>query len=1051
MKRPCIQNGKTPSFRPTRASLPILCTVLSAALSQALYAESTIDNTVTTGPSAAAIMTTDEEVVEVLQLAQASSSTATDQTSASDEFEDELEEVIVTGSQIRGAAINDALSVSVITSEDIDALGIESGDELLDTIPEQGQNFFNEAENISGGVNSARGDIGAFNLRNIGTGNTLVLMNGRRVVNAASYQTEEVGGSFVPVNTVNSSVIPVFGVDRLEVLRDGASAIYGADAVAGVVNTVMKQDFDGFTIRGRWTEFDNVPRDDQSVTVEWGDYFNGGMTNVGVFANYYKRGRVNSQDDPRWSNADLRDRVPEDSSWFGSTAFRNDSANSNWGQYDLVRSMRNDPFGLVARDIVDSSGEFETYPIDDERCDGGYTIASNVCGHVDGQGTYRYNLNENRDLVSDLKRFNVYGYLVHDFGNSVEAYTELSYYESKTNLLRHPSASFSSVKLRVAADNYYNPLGPCGSPNRLSDDVIGPDVPCEGLEMTIDNYRLAEIPRVVDTKGEVFRILQGFRGEFGGDWSWDSAVIYSKATRNDVTRNRVSNTLLQEALSDPTSAGYNAFGGGVNTNIERALVDVRRESQTDLKLIDFKASNPEIFNAWGGPVGFLAGVEYRKESFKDDRDDRLDGTIVFTDWENDTYPFVSDVVNSSPTPDNRGDRGVFSLYTELAVPLHETLDLQLALRYENFSDVGSATVPKIAFGWSPLDWFMLRGSWSEAFRAPNLITVNEALVVRNNTRDDWTCHYANDFSTDPAAGDLDCRNTIQRRATGSDALKPEKSDNYSLGMVLQPLPSLMLTIDFWRIKKKDTIGLFGEENHTLLDLLARIEAGTASCAGVGNPAIGRSDPEDDYLPIYAGAGICPAGDLDFVNDQYQNLNTRIVEGFDFGVYYDLDTDIGDWIFSWQGSVYTRYDQEPGGAAQLLLDAQDAGIIPSNYPVAGFDDLLRMDGNQETKMNARLRWRKNDWGASVAWFYLGDFYQSSLTLDDGEQWVIPSHTTWNLSVDYAFDLGSTRSRVRLGVNNVGNKRAPLADRYFGYFSDAHRDLGRSYYIDYRLAF
>ena len=191
--------------------------------------------------------------------------------SAADQEAGDIEEVIVTGSQIKGAAINDALSVSVVDMQAIDDFGIESGDELLDVIPEQGQNFFNEAENISGGVNSARGDVGAFNLRNIGTGNTLVLLNGRRVVNSATFQTEEVGGSFVPVNTANSAAIPVFGLERVEVLRDGASAIYGADAVAGVVNTVMRNDYDGFSIRGRYTSYDNIPRDDFSVTIEWGE------------------------------------------------------------------------------------------------------------------------------------------------------------------------------------------------------------------------------------------------------------------------------------------------------------------------------------------------------------------------------------------------------------------------------------------------------------------------------------------------------------------------------------------------------------------------------------------------------------------------------------------------------------------------------------------------------------------------------------------------------------------------------------------------------------
>jgi outer membrane receptor protein involved in Fe transport len=978
---------------------------------------------------------------------------ATDQADAdADEEEGEIEEVIVTGSQIRGAAINEALAVSVITSQDIEALGLESGDELLDAMPEQGQNFFNEAENISGGVNSARGDIGAFNLRNIGTGNTLVLMNGRRVVNSATFQTEAVGGSFVPVNTANSAAIPVFGVERVEVLRDGASAIYGADAVAGVVNTVMRDDYEGFSIRGRWTEFDNIPRSDGSLTIEWGDLFNGDRTAVGVFANFYHRDRVNSQDDDKWADSDFRRLLPEDSPWADSTAFRNNSANSNWGQYDIVKSMRGDPYGLVARGIVDSSGEFETYPFDDPRCEGGYVIADNVCGNADGQGTYRYNLNENRDLVSELDRYNIYGYLNHEFDNGIQFYSELSYYKSETNTNRHPSASFSSVKLRVSAENYYNPFGPCGSPNRLPEATIGPDVPCEGLDLIIDNYRLAEIPRIVDNDGESYRLLAGLRGTFGSDWDWDSAILYNKAERNEVTRNRFSNNLLQEALSDPTSAAYNPFGGGVNTNYERALVDVRRDSEAELKLIDFKISKVGLFDIWGGPVAFLAGAEYREESFKDDRDDRLDGTITFTDWEGDTFPFVSDVVNSSPTPDNSGDRDILSLYTELALPLHSTFDLQLALRYEDFSDVGDTTVPKIAFGWRPTDWFMLRGSWSEAFRAPNLITVNEDIVARNNTRKDWVCQYVQDVTGSDDGLDSNCEYSMQRRASGSEDLKPEKSDNYSIGTVLNPLPNLTFTLDFWRIKKKDTIGLFGEENHTLLDLLLRVENGLSNCdALTGNTALGRGDVDEDAIPLFEQAGLCPTGEVSFVNDQYANLDTRKVEGFDFGVYYDLESGIGDWTFTWVGSIYTRYDQEPGTVASLIADAQDAGVIPSNYPIDGLGDLIQKDGNQEEKMNARVRWRNDRWGASLAWFYLGDFYQSSLTLADGTIYVIPSHSYWNASLDYDFDIGYTNTRLRFGINNLTDERAPLADRYFGYFSDAHRDTGRSFYLDVRFTF
>lgn len=107
------------------------------------------------------------------------------------------------------------------------------------------------------------------------------------------------------------------------------------------------------------------------------------------------------------------------------------------------------------------------------------------------------------------------------------------------------------------------------------------------------------------------------------------------------------------------------------------------------------------------------------------------------------------------------------------------------------------------------------------------------------------------------------------------------------------------------------------------------------------------------------------------------------------------------------------------------------------------------------MNARVRWDYKQWGASLAWFYLSDFYQSSLTLDndDGTQtiYVIPSHDYFNASIDYDFDIGSSTTRLRLGINNLTDERAPLADRYFGYYSDAHNDYGRSYYLDVRVWF
>lgn len=949
-----------------------------------------------------------------------------------------LEEVVVTGTYIKGAQITEALPVTVMTEADIEALGVTSGDELLEFVAAQGQNYFSESENISGGVNSARGDIGAFNLRNLGTGNTLVLLNGRRVVNSAAYQTEEVGGSFVPVNTANVQSIPVTGLARTEVLKDGASAIYGADAVAGVINYVMKRDYESLRITARFDDYDNIPRNDERVTIEWGAAFNSGATNVGASFNWFSRDRVNSQDDPRWADSDFRPRVPPELDQ--GTTFRNDSANSSFGQYDIRSSVSGFNISGI---LTDSAGEFETFPTGHPNCE--FQINAEVCGAPDGNGTYRYNLNENRDLYSELERFNLYAYLDHQFEN-MEFFSELSWYYSDTNTIRHASTPLSAVaKFRIAADAYYNPFGPCGSPNRLPDSVLGPDVPCSGLELELDNYRFAQVPRIVEVDGDTYRLLAGLRGSMG-EWDWEGAITWSRADRTDVTRNRVSNILMTHALNDPTAAGFNPFAPFENSNIERTLVDVFRVNEQELTMFDFKVSHANIFELPAGPVGFLAGFEYRDESFSDDRDPRLDGTIVFTDVSGNTYPYISDVVNSSPTADSSGDRQVTSLFGELQIPVLDNLDVQLAVRYEDFSDIGNTTVGKAAFGWRIVEPVLLRGSWSQAFRAPNLITINESIVARSNTRDDLTCLFV-----DPTEATLNCTYGIQRVAQGSRSLIPEESDNYSFGIVIEPNSHFTLTFDVWEIEKDNTIGLFGEENHIAYDLLLRLEAGNGNCAAfTGNTAVVRDaatiTPEVQALDD--AAGICAAGEVVRIDDNYANLDTRTVAGYDLGIYVDdIETPIGEFDFRWVSTWLDEYEQRAGGPAAELVAAQEAGTLPASVPVIGFSDLVGQDGRPERKDSARLSWRNGPWNAYLTRLYYDDFIQN---LSNGFAWPVDSMATYNFNLGYRFSMiGERDARVRFGINNLTDERAPLADDSFGYFADQHSDLGRYYYVDFSL--
>jgi outer membrane receptor protein involved in Fe transport len=148
----------------------------------------------------------------------------------------------------------------------------------------------------------------------------------------------------------------------------------------------------------------------------------------------------------------------------------------------------------------------------------------------------------------------------------------------------------------------------------------------------------------------------------------------------------------------------------------------------------------------------------------------------------------------------------------------------------------------------------------------------------------------------------------------------------------------------------------------------------------------------------------------------------------------------------------EFEQGAGGEAARLVAAQDSGVLPANFPIDGFADLIGRDGNQEIRHTTRLTWRKNDFGASISSIYIGDFYQSSLTLEDGTRYEIPSMTTYNATFDYRFEaFDDANARLRFGVRNLTNERAPLADRFFGFFSDAHNDFGRSYYVDVRMSF
>ena len=853
----------------------------------------------------------------------------------------DVEEVVVTGTQIKGARINEALPVTVITADDIDDRGINSGDELLATLTEQGVNQFNDVGSNGGGVNASRGDVGAFDIRSLGTGNTLVLLNGRRMIATPSYQTEELGGSYVPVATVNSNNIPVSLVDRVEILRDGAGAIYGTDAVAGVVNNVLDTNYVGFEMRGRFQNWQHFNRDDHKFSMKWGENY--GNTNVSMFFSFYDRDRVAAAEDEIMGMCDYDELVPDQ---FNS-AFYRCSSNSAWGQFDMSGTA---PY-------TDSSGEFLIKAAGDPNCI--LNLGNGTCAASDSSGNYTHNWNGQRDVLGDVQRHNMFLFLNHDLGDGREVFAEFGQYRSKYNGNRHSSSPFSSVKHVVPATNPYN---------------------FTGKALLIDNYRFVDAgPRIVDNDKETNRMLAGIRGDLDSGWSWESAISYSWAEAFDVTHNRVSNTLIDALLHAEGPNAYNPFNGAGGAHISGrvshnpmdltdggiapAVVDVYRKNERTMTTLDLRMSKADWWETKAGFIGMAWGLETRQDTFVDDRDPRLDGTIVFTERKTsgalstssgDTYPYVSDVVNSSPTPDSRGSRTVNSFYIEfdvpvvspeMNVPLVEQLDLQVAWRKESYSDFDGTNAPRVAFGWRVSDIFKLRGSFQETFRAPNLITINESMVVRNNTRNDAATIYAIGLGAD--TDDSDGRCSVQRQESGSSKLKAETSDNTTVGFVLEPTDGITLTYDVWSIESENTIGLFGEENHMLLDLYLRLQQNNLSdCSSVvGNPAVVRQTP--DNPDTFIAAGLCPFGLAERVEDNYANLNNRTIEGWDSGFYYDTETAFGTLSFKHQISQLTAKMQEYGPTLSMLDAAMAGGEIPLTA-IDGFGDISSREWRTKKK-------------------------------------------------------------------------------------------------------
>lgn len=941
-----------------------------------------------------------------------------------------LDKVTVVGSQIAGGGAEAALPVLTVGRDQLDATGATDGNELIRSLPQFGDIAFTQKTVNSGrNSNNARGDVGSINLRNIGAEYTLLLINGRRSVQ------HPISSSGAGRLSYNSNAIPTFGLERLDLLLDGAAAIYGSDAIAGVVNLVTQGNLeDGGGVKLEYGKAEGTERSDLSLEGYFGKDFAGGRGNVSVlYGLSHRSAQLNS------------DR------WFTATDGRTTLADG---------SRIPDPNGAISNAMT-PWGTFQRF--NNGVAVGGtyYINAAGVLTAGTPPASLRYDTAAEPGITEspETDKANVFATVRFDLTDSLQLFGELGYYKAK-------STSWLSGD--------WNNIG--GTANYLHirpDAYWVPEALKEGADaIRLTNYYIADSSlRKLTVDNSQSRALFGIRGWTDGGWNWESALLHSRAKTTDRQQGGLV-SLFAEAVNRTDASAYNPFSGGNpdNPRVGDAtpydtadfIRFTTREGTTELALLDFKVNRPDLLRWYAGDIGFAAGVEYRYESRFDNRDPNIDYTVQYTDWYTGRVA-ESNFFTHSASPDIRGSRNVKSAFVELAVPLvapeHDvplvqSLDLQLAGRYEDYSDAGDVAKPKLALAWKVYDDLLLRGSASGGFRAPSLELVNSGTIWRFGANVDVVrCAaltaagtYANyNACTTANPGGL-VSPMVNAGTSYGDDVKPETTRQHSYGFVFAPsfIPEragqFSIGADVWQIKVENPINTLGTAAELQYDAYLRIVEGTS------NPNVVRADPSTADIAQFAGTGVAPAGSILYVNTRYANHQPLTAKGIDYNLSWRLrDTAWGNWAVLLNASRLKEYTQAKPLEIQAVANAIASGELRVIAQGLGAANEVGINGAKpEWRAAATLLWNRDDWTVRVRGNHIGSVVSGAY--GDSTPFKVDSTQHWALSVKKDFNQGVfNRSSVEVGARNLFDQQAPL-DASGNYLAALYESYGRYLYLN-----
>ena len=911
--------------------------------------------------------------------AHAQDAAATDQPTK-DSKAKQLDTITVTGSRIRRSQVEGPNPVTIITRKDLEVKGDLS---VADVLRSSTFNSFGSFIETSGSSAQSQATI---NLRGLGSQRTLVLIDGRRTA----------GSPVLGGNVQNLNAIPFAAVERIEILRDGASAIYGADAIGGVVNIILRKDYEGLQISAGIERPTKGEPNANTGSIVGGISSDKG--NITFVLDHQERDIFYNRDRPVHDHPGADPSVGLSAYGFPPTSITYDSTDGSF--------TNNQKYGINPAtntsmpQYVDADGNITYSPLDgsgnpnaikrnptitkaDPRCPTALGSDPLFPSSVKVGSFCRFNYADTNANAASFKRDSILVNANYQISDNITAFTRIT--------------SNTSTSLGV-----YAPVPITNGPTMAGSN------PNNIFHRDLSLY-IRFVPggnRVDTTTDHMLDILFGLQGQndwFGGT-NWSVSLHHNRYEVNDTGTGYLLGPQFQGLLD---SGQYNPFGDPRDPQNEAAIAKVSHTIVKNALSRYFGGDaqiNFDLFQMANGPAGFAAGVDYRDEAYSD---------IV------DAQSAAGNVLGTAGG-DSRGERAAYAVFAELNLPILKNLAVDIAGRFDHYNDFGSSFNPKISVEFRPVESLLLRADYGTGFRAPSLSELHRApQQTFTSALDTLNCPKGVDLTGGALPFDPCSSAQYEGSLRGNEALKAEKSKSWSVGGVWSPINDLNFTLDYYDIKLKDQITTLGFQ--TAVDI--------AACA---NPLPGHA-PDASFcasipsqLPPNAAVIRDINGGIKLIIAPAFNAGGFHTSGFDFDANYKWNTSIGTWSPDLQVSYVTQFK------TKVFANSDEVSALGLAAP--------------KLRATASLGWSKGDFGAQLTSNLIGQSNQ----LIGGNTVHVPYWTTFDIQATWS---APWKGKFTLGVRNMADRTPPLSTFFPSphYLHSQYDFLGRVPYMRYEQNF